>query len=299
MAPPGGEQAQMPEMPKMPNMWPLLITMVIVMALYMIDQWKFPGAFIADGPGQDGNAHNLGYFVNYIFGFLGFDGKYPVLTLMIVGTVMVLLSSILRTALTDTLAQQKATAYNSAFQKELREARRTNNMYKVKKLTEMQPEVMAKSMESSGAMMKIMPYTMLIVVPMFLWVRYYVGVTCTGDNLIISVPWCSFLEGQNIGVSLRQSFVFPAWILVYSLVSIPIGQFVSRAVRFYQFKKKLAQIEAGPVSTHEAMVEATKVADAKAEETPVAEAHISDQHPIIEEAPPETDNKQEPPKEGL
>jgi len=292
----------MPEMPKMPNMWPLLITMLVIFVLYGIDQWKFAGAKIFD----DGNAHNIGQYLDYVFGFLGFGGKFPVLTLMIVGTVMVLLSSLLRTVLTDTLAQQRATAYSSAFNKELREARRTNNMYKVKKLMEMQPEVMAKSMESSGSMMKIMPYTMLIVVPMFLWVRYFVGQTCTGDNLIISVPWCSFLEGSNVGVSLRQSFVFPAWVLVYSLVSIPIGQFVTRIVRFFQFKKKLAELESGHISTHEAMAQATEVADVKAgetivTETPVSEAHITEQQPIIEDAPPssETENKQEPPKEGL
>ncbi len=210
-------------MPNMKSMWMMLLVMMGVMAVYMID----------------GNDHIIGGALNVVFQIFDFDGQYPVVTLMVVGAIMILLSSGLRTILTDTISQQKAQAYSSAFNKELRQARLENNTYKMKKLTEMQPQIMAKSMESSNQMMKSMPLTMVVVVPMFLWVRYFVNVTLVDSMRIISVPWAMG------GVSLTDTYVLPAWILIYSLISIPFGQIVMRLVRTYQFKKRLKEIESG------------------------------------------------------
>lgn len=210
-------------MPNMKSMWMMLLVMMGVMAVYMID----------------GNDHIIGGALNVVFQIFDFNGQYPVVTLMVVGAIMILLSSGLRTILTDTISQQKAQAYSSAFNKELRQARLENNTYKMKKLTEMQPQIMAKSMESSNQMMKSMPLTMVVVVPMFLWVRYFVNVTLVDSMRIISVPWAMG------GVSLTDTYVLPAWILIYSLISIPFGQIVMRLVRTYQFKKRLKEIESG------------------------------------------------------
>ena len=35
----------------------------------------------------------------------------------------------------------------------------------------------------------------------------------------------------------------PAWILVYSLISIPLGQIIMRTVRAFQFKRYLNKME--------------------------------------------------------
>lgn len=214
---------------KMPSMWPMLIAMVMIMGLYMID--------------GSGNEHRIGSVLNYVFSFIDFGGQYPVLTLMLMGAIMIALSSVVRTLLTDTIEQQKAQEFNSAFQKELRQARIENNLYKVKKLMDMQPVMMQKSMESSNQMMKVMPVTMIIVIPIFLWVRYFVDVTLVAAGTqVIGVPWSLLAAGG--GVNLMQVFWFiPAWILVYSLISIPIGQVITRIVRMYQFKKRLKEIE--------------------------------------------------------
>ena len=109
----------------------------------------------------------------------------------------------------------------------------------MKKLQEMQPLVMQKTMESSNQMMKSMPFTMLIVVPIFLWVRFFVDVTLReAGNLVISVPWA-----MN-AIDLTDVYWFlPAWILIYSLISIPLGQIIMRVVRAFQFRKRLAEIE--------------------------------------------------------
>ena len=210
-------------MPNMKSMWTMLLVMMLVMALYMVD----------------GDQHIIGSVLNNVFQIIDFDGAYPVATLMIMGAIMIILSSGLRTLLTDTISQQKAQAYSSAFNKELRQARLENNTYKMKKLTEMQPQIMAKSMESSNQMMKSMPLTMIVVVPIFLWVRYFVNVTLVDSMRIISVPWAID------SICLTDSYVLPAWILIYSLISIPFGQVIMRLVRTYQFRKRLKELESG------------------------------------------------------
>lgn len=223
MAEPSGGPGQETPMPNMKSMWTMLIVMMMIMVLYFID----------------GDKHIIGGALNVVFQVIDFNGQYPVVTLMIMGAIMILLSSGIRTLLTDTIAQQKAQAYNSAFQKELRQARLENNTYKMKKLMDMQPQIMAKSMESSTAMMKTMPVTMIVVVPIFLWVRYFVNITLVDVAMrTISVPWA-----MN-AVCLTNNYVLPAWILIYSLISIPIGQVVMRLVRTYQFKKRLKELEA-------------------------------------------------------
>jgi len=222
----GAGAGQQPPMPDMSNMWRMMIIMILIFGLYFID----------------GGEHVIGKTLNIVFQFIDFGGQYPVVTLMIMGSIMILLSSGIRTLMTDTLEQQKAQAFTSAFNKELRQARLENNMYKVKKLTEMQPIMMQKSMESSNQMMKSMPYTMLIVVPIFLWVRYFVDITLgNAGTQVISVPWA-----MN-AITLTDVYWFlPAWILVYSLVSIPLGQIIMRVVRAFQFKKHLAKLESAP-----------------------------------------------------
>ncbi len=225
MGEPGG-QPQAP-MPDMSNMWRMMIIMILIFGLYFID----------------GNEHVIGKTLNYVFQIIDFGGQYPVVTLMLMGSIMILLSSGIRTLMTDSLEQQKAQAFSAAFNKELRQARLDNNMYKVKKLMELQPVMMQKTMESSNQMMKSMPITMLIVVPIFLWVRYYVDVTLGAAGMqMISVPWAMMEWGPAITLTDVYWFL-PAWILVYSLISIPLGQIIMRTVRAFQFKRYLNKME--------------------------------------------------------
>jgi hypothetical protein len=39
----------------------------------------------------------------------------------------------------------------------------------------------------------------------------------------------------------------PMWIVVYTLISMPIGQIESRFIRWYMLKKRLDQIDNGTV----------------------------------------------------
>ena len=223
MAPPGGEP-QMGEMPQMPSMMPMLLSMLMIFGLYFID----------------GQQHYIGGLLNYGLQIFAFDGQYPVVTLMLVGALMVTLSTILRSFTTDMLEQTKNQHIMTAFNQELKQARLDNNTYKMKKLMEIQPQLMNKNMEQSSAMMKVMPYSMLIIIPLFLWVRYFIAVTLADPasaGTLIAVPWTD-------GVDLNGNLWFmPVWIVVYTLISIPLGQILNRLIRGYKFNKHLKEIE--------------------------------------------------------
>ena len=216
-------QQGQPDMPAMPSMMPMLVMMFLILILYAFD----------------GSDHRIGEVLNYGLNFFGMDGKYPIVTLFIVGALMASFSAILRSFFTDMIEQAKSQQIMSAFNKELRQARLENNSFKIKKLTEMQPTMMAKNMENSNKMMKSMPYTMIIIIPLFLWIRYFVNVTVKdAGTLGIFVPWA------NVSL-LDQIWFMPDWILIYTLISIPFGQIVNRLIRTYKFKKYLQKLDAG------------------------------------------------------
>lgn len=112
----------------------------------------------------------LGEWVGYVFDpAFGFDDRFPVLTILLAGTVMVLLTTLIRHFTTDWLEQARMQAYMRSFTKELSKARKENNTYKMKKLQDRQPQVLQMQQQMQAKQMKTMPLTMIVVVPLFAW----------------------------------------------------------------------------------------------------------------------------------
>lgn len=179
----------------------------------------------------------MGEVVGYVLmPVIGFNGEYPLLTLVLAGLLMVTFSIIVRTFFTDNVEMARNQKVMAAFNQELRQARIENNLYKIKKLTEHQQEVMSKSMEMSTQQLKLMPATMIFIIPIFAWISVFVtGLAAP----VVAVPW-------SFNVQLNDSTVLPHWVLLYTLISIPFSQALSRTFRYIQFRKKLKQMEEGP-----------------------------------------------------
>ena len=107
----------------------------------------------------------IGQALDVVFRYIAFDGQYPVLTLVIAGLVMITVSTIIRSVMSDPIEMAKSQQIQSDFNKEFRQARIENNLFKMKKLQEQQPQMMAMSMEASTKQMKVMPITMLFIIP--------------------------------------------------------------------------------------------------------------------------------------
>jgi len=179
----------------------------------------------------------IGKGLNFVFEpLIGFGGSWPVVTLVIAGLIMITLSTLIRSYMTDFVAQARNQKISSEFNKEMRQARLENNLYKLKKLQEEQPKMMAKSMESSTQMMKVMPITMMVVIPIYAWVFYFLTYVVAPEMTSIHLPFAEV----NL---LDTLWVMPLWIVIYTMISLPIGQLENRVVRYFLLKKRLKKLD--------------------------------------------------------
>jgi len=184
----------------------------------------------------------IGSAVGFVFEpAIGFGGAYPLITLLISGTLMIFISTILRHFFVDWVSQARNQRIVSAFQKEFRKARLENNMYKIKKLTEVQKEVMAKSMSGMQTQMKLMPITMVVIIPVFAWLSIYIY---TLPTTLFSAPW--YWNSDMI-----SNNVLPNWIILYSVLTLPFGQMLARVLKYFSFRKRLLSLEAGRGAANE------------------------------------------------
>ena len=190
----------------------------------------------------------IGQALDVVFNVIAFDGKYPVLTLVIAGLIMITVSTIVRSLMTDPIKMARNQQIQSDFNKEFRQARIENNLFKMKKLQEMQPQIMAMSMEASTQQMKTMPITMIVLLPVYAWVWYFLlvgdfqGVTgqyFTAENMpLVDIPWA---QGYDLNKYLLG--FMPSWIVIYTMVSLPIGQIENRLIRFIFLRRDLRRLD--------------------------------------------------------
>jgi len=182
----------------------------------------------------------LGRIVGYgLDPLVGFGGREPVITLLFTGLVMGFFSIIVRHLFVDWVDMARNQRITSAFQKELREARLSNNTYKLKKLTELQPQIMSQQFKASGTQMKLMPVTMLVVIPIFAWLANFIYITVAySTSTIVTVPW-------SFDTDMMSSNILPNWVLLYSLLTLPFTQVVTRALKYFSFSKRMRALESG------------------------------------------------------
>ena len=156
------------------------------------------------------------------------------MTLFATGMIMTGLTIVIRHFFVDYVEQVKSQKIVAAFNKELRKARMENNTFKTKKLMEQQTKVLKKSMDVTSSQLKLMPITLIIVIPIFAWLSVFMSKVV---STAFSVPW-AFNADLNVAV------VLPGWILLYSVISLPFGQFLMRTLRYFSFRKRLDQLKA-------------------------------------------------------
>lgn len=179
----------------------------------------------------------LGTYVGYgLEPLVGFGGDMPIVTLLLTGLTMTFFSITVRHFFIDWVGQARNQRISSAFSKELREARQGNNTFKLKKLMELQPQIMAQSMKTTQSQFKLMPVTMIVIIPIFAWLAnfVYIGLGST----VFSVPW-------ELNANMRGSNLLPNWVLLYSLMTLPFGQVLQRLLKRFSFSKRLKALEAG------------------------------------------------------
>lgn len=169
---------------------------------------------------------------------VGFDGNYPVLTLVITGSLMIAFSTLVRDLFIDWVDMAETQKKTSAFQKELMDAKKANKTTKVKKMEKIQPEISKLQMKTFKPQIKSMALTMLVIISIFGWLWTFLEGL---QNDVFSVPWAlnaNFLKMQSLG-----PIPFPQWIGVYMLLSIPLGQVLRITLQILTFRKKMGNEE--------------------------------------------------------
>jgi len=174
-----------------------------------------------------------------LYPVIGFGGDFPIITLMLAGSIMITFSTVIRDQLMDWVEMAESQKISSKFRKELMEAKRANKQSKVKKLEKRQEEMNQMSMQSFKPQLKAMAVTMFFILIIFGWLWQFVGGL---PDQTFSVPWAlnaNFTE-PLVGWCI---FPFPQWIGVYMLVSLPLTQVLMVVLKMHDFKKRLKEEE--------------------------------------------------------
>ena len=165
---------------------------------------------------------------------IGFNGRYPVITILLAGLVTTTASSVLRHFFTPWTRMAKMNATLGLIRKEQMEAFRKQNTSRVAKLRAKQSEIMVEYQDVQFVPLKLMAYTMFFFVVIFTWLRLILvdETLASQGNLYFAVPW-------SANANFLASYLFPSWILLYSLLAIPFGQVVQRVLKYFTFRQRL------------------------------------------------------------
>lgn len=176
--------------------------------------------------GDPGISSFLATSLNSVFyPLIGFDGSFPVLTLILAGVIVVFLSSFFQNLFTDWKKMGESQQMTKAFQKEISKARKEGDNNRVNKLMKKQPEIMRRQTEASSGMMKPMFFLFIFIVPIFMWLRFFLG---NLSYFYFTVPWAT-------GVSLFDKpvgFLWQAWLWLYLAFSMVVGQVIRQGLKW-------------------------------------------------------------------
>src|SRR5436853_7852930 len=120
------------------------------------------------------------------------------------------------------------------------EATRKGQTTRLAKLKEAQQAFMKDTMEMQTTPLKSMAWTLFLFIVIFTWLRLFVDVTLSNlGNQWIAVPWSDH-------VFLNSAYLFPSWVLLYSLLAIPFGQIVTRVLKYVRSRRRLEGLGVTP-----------------------------------------------------
>ncbi|AGK60140.1 putative membrane protein [Archaeoglobus sulfaticallidus PM70-1] len=142
--------------------------------------------------------------------------------ILILSVVTASYSTIIQKFTVDTNRLKEMQKKMAKFQKEYMEAMKQDNKFKLKQLESEREEINKIQSEMMGMQMKPMFYTMVVTLPIFMWLYAKVKV----ENILINVPFAA--EKIHIG---DPVLFFPWWIFWYLLCSIVVGQVIRKVLR--------------------------------------------------------------------
>jgi uncharacterized membrane protein (DUF106 family) len=164
---------------------------------------------------------------------IGFEYAFPLWTLLLAGMVSLSFSTVLRHFMIDWVDMARINKRATALRKELFAAMKRRDMSRVDQLNKIQQESSQETMATTMNQMKPTMITMVLVIGVFTWLWVFVEMA---PFHFFSVPW-------GFTVDLKAATVLPHWILLYSLLTMPVTQVLGRLLKLFSFSRKLRAAE--------------------------------------------------------
>jgi len=156
------------------------------------------------------------------------EEKWFVITVFFIGTVSMLINTVLRNFFIDPIKQAHIGHRMSQVRRMMNEATLARDPIRKDKAATLQQQLMPEQMDVQMGGMKPMMFTFIFIIAIFAWV----GEVVSGFRVdYVSLPW-----KQHWNMSTGTFLFFPAWICVYICMSAPLGRAVDRHIKLLRFK---------------------------------------------------------------
>lgn len=175
-----------------------------------------------------------------LYPLVGFDAKFPILTIALSGIIMITLSSIFTNIFTDWKSMARAQEVAKYFQEELRKARQKRDDERIKQLMKLHPKILQLHSQSSVGMGKQMVFILIFITPIFIWLFYFLQRV---SYLYFSTPW-----SDMISLTDRNFIVISNWFLFYLIFSAVVGQIIRQILKYLKVSGWWQKIKTGKLS---------------------------------------------------
>ncbi len=178
----------------------------------------------------------IGNAANTVFApLIGFNGAYPLLTIVSSGILIGLITSVPRYFFTDWIKMGEIQHRSRAFGKAIRAAYRNNERDKINRLSKMRTEVMMESQSVTMNTMKPLMILTIFTLLIFIWLDVFIY---SLPYALITVPWY-----VGVNVASGEAWIIPDWIAIYMFASLTVGYFATMIIKYIDFKYRIEKLE--------------------------------------------------------
>jgi len=192
-----------------------MLVLLLMMILISTNSWL--RILLADGAGS------------VIEPAVPFHRVYIVPTVFLVGSSIMVFSTILRSVFFDPLWQAHHGHRGRQIGRVLREARMNRDTAMIDKMERMQISLMPETFKMQSSMMKQMTFSIVFIMAIFSWMGNSVENFRVG---FVSLPWLPMWSFKS-----KILWIFPAWIATYIAMSAPLGRILDRHIKMFRYSR--------------------------------------------------------------
>ncbi|MCL4325415.1 MAG: EMC3/TMCO1 family protein [Candidatus Thermoplasmatota archaeon] len=165
----------------------------------------------------------------FLYPVIGFNGRFVVISILILSMFFMFFITSIRNYHTDWVVMAKSQKWGTHLSKLQMKYMREGKKDKVSELKELQQKVAELNMKVMGSTLKYMSLTLFFIILFLSWIAYLVSLPTTYARF--AVPW-------NFNSSLLTVYLFPTYIILYSIFTIPFSMLFYRLLKHVTLLKE-------------------------------------------------------------